>query len=129
VGGKEAQMSKEAIVPDQSTGGSGLAGLDAYRVAVEFYRQLRQATRGRRGHVVEQLHRAAESVVLNVAEAYPAVGADRARRFRIAGNEAAECQAALDLMQIRGELGGTVLASLCGLLDRERAMLWRLGRR
>ena len=78
-------MTQEATVPSSSTGASGLAGLDAYRVAVEFYRHLRQATRGRRGHVVEQLHRAAESIVLNVAEAYPAVGADRARRFRIAG--------------------------------------------
>jgi four helix bundle protein len=108
---------------------AGIEGLDAYRVAVEFYRLLRQATRGRRGHVVDQLQRAAESVVLNVAEAYPAVGADRARRFRIAGNEAAECHAALDLMEIRGELGAVVLAELRTLLDRERAMLWRLGRR
>jgi hypothetical protein len=32
-------------------------------------------------------------------------------------------------MQIRGELGGTVLGTLRSLLDRERAMLWRLGRR
>ena len=108
---------------------SGLPGLDAYRVAVEFYRLLRQSTRGRRGHVTDQLLRAAESIVLNVAEAYPAAGADRARRFRIAGNEAAECHAALELMEIRGELGGGQLASLRALLDRERAMLWRLGRR
>ena len=108
---------------------SGLASLDAYRVAVEFYRLLRQATRGRRGHVVDQIGRAAESVVLNVAEAYPAIGADRARRFRIAGNEASECFAALDLLEIRGELDTKVLATLRALLDRERAMLWRLGRR
>jgi len=122
-------MTTEATVPQSSAPGSGLAGLDAYRVAIEFYRQLRQALRGRRGHVVDQVHRAAESIVLNVAEAYPAVGADRARRFRIAGNEAGECHAALDLMQIRGELGGAVLGTLRTLLDRERAMLWRLGRR
>jgi four helix bundle protein len=116
------------IIPS-GTAKSGLAGLDAYRVALEFYQQVRGATRGRRGHVVEQLCRAAESVVLNVAEAYPAVGADRARRFRIAGNEAAECHAGLDLLQIRGELGETLLGRLRQLLDRERAMLWRLGRR
>lgn len=124
-------MSKEATVPQSGTeeAGSGLAGLDAYRIAVEFYRLLRQATRGRRGHVVDQLHRAAESIVLNVAEAYPAIGADRARRFRIAGNEAAECHAGLDLLEIRGEVGGAVLVALRRLLDRERAMLWRLGRR
>jgi len=64
---------------------AGIEGLDAYRIAIEFYRLLRQSTRGRRGHVIDQSHRAAESVILNIAEAYPMPGADRARRFRIAG--------------------------------------------
>jgi four helix bundle protein len=118
-----------SAIPPTGAPAFGLAGLDAYRVAVDFYRLVRAATRGRRGHVVEQLCRAAESVVLNVAEAYPAIGADRARRFRIAGNEAAECHAALELLQIRGELRESTLEPLRGLLDRERAMLWRLGRR
>jgi four helix bundle protein len=122
-------QTETPVAPTTSAPRSGLEGLDAYRVAVEFYRLVRAATRGRRGHVVEQLGRAAESVVLNVAEAYPAVGADRARRFRIAGNEAAECHAGLDLLQIRGEMGEAALARLRPLLDRERAMLWRLGRR
>jgi four helix bundle protein len=106
----------------------GIQGLDAYRVAVEFYRLLRRSTRGRRGHVIDQSYRAAESVILNIAEAYPMPGADRARRFRIAGGEAAECHAGLDLMEIRGELRGPALSQLRGLLDRTRAMLWRLGR-
>jgi four helix bundle protein len=121
--------AESPIVANTTSSKTGLQGLDAYRVAVEFYRLVRAWTRGRRGHVVEQLGRAAESVVLNVAEAYPAVGADRARRFRIAGNEAAECYAGLDLLEIRGELGGAALGELRALLDRERAMLWRLGRR
>src|SRR5436305_10416795 len=108
----------------------GLAKLDVYTVSLDFYRSVIAAMpKLPRGHVTDQLRRAAESVVLNVAEAYPAIGADRARRFRIAGNEAAECHAALDLMDIRRELGGAVLAKLRALLDRERAMLWRLGRR
>ena len=107
---------------------AGIQGLDAYRVAVEFYRLLRQSTRGRRGHVIDQSYRAAESVILNIAEAYPMPGADRARRFRIAGAEAAECHAGLDLLEIRGELKGPSLSELRALLDRTRAMLWRLGR-
>jgi len=74
------------------------------------------------------LLRAAESVVLNVAEAHPTTGADRARRFRIAGNEASECGAALDLLEIRGDLRAATLSRLRGLLDRERAMLYRLSR-
>ena len=106
----------------------GLGGFDAYRNALAFYRELRVATRGRRGHVVDQLHRAAESVVLNVAEAHPTTGADRARRFRIAGNEASECGAALDLLEVRGDLSPATLARLRALLDRERAMLFRLSR-
>ena len=109
-------------------GAFGLAGLDAYQVALAFYRQVRAATRGRRGHVIDQIHRAAESVVLNVAEAHPTTGADRARRFRIAANEASECGAALDLLEIRGDFAGARLASLRQLLDRERAMLYRLSR-
>lgn len=107
---------------------AGIVGLDAYRVAIEFYRLLRGSTRGRRGHTIDQTYRAAESVILNIAEAYPMTGLDRARRFRIAGGEAAECHAGLDLLEIRGELRGTVLTDLRALLDRIRAMLWRLGR-
>jgi len=85
------------------------------------------STRGRCGHVIDQSYRAAESVILNIAEAYPMPGADRARRFRIAGAEAAECHAGLDLLEIRGELKGPALSELRALLDRTRAMLWRLG--
>ena len=81
-----------------------------YRVSVEFYRLLRQSTRGRRGHVIDQSYRAAESVILNIAEAYPMSGADRARRFRIAGGEAAECRAGLDLLEIRAPVEGRWVA-------------------
>jgi four helix bundle protein len=108
---------------------AGIEGLDAYRVAVEFYRLLRESTRGRRGHAVDQTYRAAESVVLNIAEAYPMTGLDRARRFRIAGGEAAECHAGLGLLEVRGELRGSASMQLRALLDRIRAMLWRLGGR
>ncbi len=62
-----------------------------------------------RSHPSRQLLKAAEAVVLNIAEAYPTFGADRARRFRIAGDEASERGAALDLLQIRGDLGGSTL--------------------
>jgi four helix bundle protein len=117
------------VIPHQSpTPRYGLYGLDAYRVAIEFYQRLRTALTGRRGHVIDQVSRAAESVVLNIAEAHPTTGPDRKRRFRIAANEAAECQAALDLLQIRRDLTAAALDPLRALLDRERAMLWRLSR-
>jgi four helix bundle protein len=126
-GDKEAHM-ENATTCSAPKPKAGIQGFDAYRVAVEFYRLLRYSTRGRRGHVIDQSYRAAESVILNIAEAYPMPGADRARRFRIAGAEAAECHAGLDLLEIRGELKGPALSELRTLLDRVRAMLWRLGR-
>jgi four helix bundle protein len=107
---------------------TGLAAFDAYTVALEFYREVRKALRGRRGHVAQQLSDSAESIVLNVAEAYPTVGPDRARRFRIVENEASECAGALDILEVRGELSAETLVTLRGLLDRECAMLWRLSR-
>jgi four helix bundle protein len=108
----------------------GLHGLHAYQVALSFYRGCLAATRTiARSHASRQLLKAAESVVLNVAEAHPTFGADRARRFRIASDEASECGAALDLLELRGDLAGASLESLRRLLDRERAMLWRLGRK
>ena len=109
-------------------GRRGLASFHAYQVALEFYRQVLLATQRQRGHVVEQLQKSAESVVCNVGEAYPTTGRDRARRFRIACNEAFECGAALDLLEVRGDLAADVLRRLRELLDRERAMLYRLSR-
>ena len=53
---------------------TGIEGLDVYSVAIEFYRLLRQSTRGRRGHTIDRSYRAAESVVLNIAETYPITG-------------------------------------------------------
>lgn len=106
----------------------GLSGLHVYQVALEFYRRLREATRGQRGHVIEQISDAAESVVLNISEAHPALGADRLRRFRIAAHEASECWGALDLLEIRGQLSPSTLNDLRELLDRACAMLYRLSR-
>lgn len=121
--------SKPTPTPTASSCRAGLNGLHAYQVALEFYRQCLAVTRKLpRSHPSRQLLKAAESVALNVAEAYPTVGADRARRFRIAADEASECAAALDLLEIRADLVGPVLAQLRCLNDRERAMLWRLGR-
>ncbi len=120
-------MDEEGATSEDSSRG-GLARLDAYRVAVDFYRLIRVAVASRRNNVIDQFCRAAESVVLNIAEAYPMSGLDRSRRFRIAAGEAAECRAGLDLLEIRGDLGEPTLSQARDLLDRVRAMLWRLSR-
>ena len=107
----------------------GLAGFHAYTVGLEFYRLVFQATKGKvQQERIDQLVRAAESVVRNLGEGHPTVGADRARRFRIAANEACECAASLDILEIRGDISAAALAEMRVLLDRIRAMLWRLSR-
>jgi len=60
--------------------------------------------------------------IVRLAEAYPMPGADRARRFRVAGGEAAECHAGLDLLEIRADLRGPALTGLRALLDRTRSV-------
>lgn len=107
----------------------GLAGFDVYQVSRQLYRKLVDALGGvQRSHAAKHALDAAESTVLNVGEAHPALGADKARRFRIAAGEASEVGAALDLLEIRGVLGGERLRELQELGDRQRAMLWRLSR-
>ena len=120
------QASQASLVPRPV----GLYGLDAYRVALEFYEgvmALVASASNIRPAVRDQLLRAAEQTVLNIGEAHPAIGADRARRFRNAASEASECGVALDLVA-RGGVSPEALAPLSALLDRVRAMLWRLSR-
>ena len=108
----------------------GLRGLHAYQVSLEFYRQLTAALQtAARSHVTNQVTRASESVVLNIGEAYPATGNDRARRVRIAADEASECRVALDLLEIRKALPEHTIKELRALNDRQCAMLFRLSRR
>jgi four helix bundle protein len=109
---------------------AGLRGLDAYRVAIEMYREIDRLLQGKpRVRGVVQLIDAAESVIRNIGEAYPALGADRARRFRIAADEASECGAALDILEIRGLVDTNATRTARELLDRVNAMLWRLSRK
>jgi four helix bundle protein len=131
VAAREQKMttSKPASTRSASSPRAGLKGLHGYQVALEFYRLCLSVTRKLpRSHASRQLLKAAESSILNIAEAYPTFGADRARRFRTAGDEASECGAALDILELRGDLAGSVLVELRSLNDRLCAMLWRLGR-
>jgi len=69
--------------------------LDAYRLAVEFHRNLPAA----RGSLSDQLTRASASVALNLAEGLGRSSKkDRARFFEIAKASAMECSAVLDLL-------------------------------
>ena len=68
-----------------------------YSIAVEFYRLIRTLKLSR--HLQEQFHRAASSIVLNLAEGNGRhTKADQGRFFTIAFGSLRECQAILDLI-------------------------------
>jgi four helix bundle protein len=76
----------------------------------------------------DQARRAATSVSLNIAEANQRVGKDRRNRFRISLGSAAEVGAALDVAVALGYLVDRDVAQARALIDRVRAMTYRLSR-
>ena len=80
--------------------------LDVYRVALRFAHWVQEESHQMtRGHAPlrDQIQRAAESVVLNIAEgAGQATHPMAKKHYRIALGSAAECAAALDLMELYG---------------------------
>jgi four helix bundle protein len=76
----------------------------------------------------DQARRAAVSVSLNIADANQRVGKDRRNRFRISLGSAAEVAAALDVAVALGYLGDRDAALARALIDRLRAMTYRLSR-
>ena len=106
-------------------------GFDAYEVAVQIVKELRQPLERVDQHdrdLARQMRRAASSVVLNVGEGRRRQGKDRLHLWRVAAGSNAEVRAGLRVAVEWGYLDGTVMASVDGLLDREQAMLWRLTR-
>ncbi len=83
--------------------------LDAYRVALEVARWVRSA-RWARGdaHLKDQARRAADSVVLNLAEGASHEKGNRGKHFGVAKASAAEVAACLELAQIQGWEGQVV---------------------
>ena len=79
--------------------------LDVYQRAIEFlalvYEIIEQLPRGHADRA-DQIARAAESVVRNIAEgAGRWSGVDSAKHYKIARGEAMECAASLDVLRIR----------------------------
>ena len=103
---------------------NGLMGLDVMRAALEFAEAVREL--GLKGSIRDQLVRASESVVLNIAESDPAEGNDRLKGFRVALKEASECKGALLILQLRKSASKETLQRMWTLNDRICAMLYRL---
>ena len=99
-----------------------------YNVALDLVRALRPVVAELRGHssdLADQLERAATSLVLNLGEGNRRAGKDRRRFFGYAQGSASEIKAVLDVAKAWGwQVSGVV--AIDALLDRERALLWRL---
>jgi four helix bundle protein len=104
---------------------------DAYERSLELLRLLAPLL-GRLAAVddnlASQARRAATSVALNVAEANRRTLRDRTYRFRIALGSAAEVASCLDVAVALGYLAGEEVAPALALVDRVRAMTYRLSR-
>jgi four helix bundle protein len=100
---------------------------DAFTVGLELVRALTpivEQLRMRNVELADQIDRARTSVVLNISEGARRQGKDRRRFYVIASGSASELLGALELA---GALGyGLDDHHARALLDRERAMLWRL---
>lgn len=106
--------------------------LDVYRCAIEFVALAGQiAASVPRGHAPlrDQLHRAAFSVPLNIAEAAGrASEADAARHYAIARGSAMECAAVLDVIAALAANDDSRHRKATELLARVVAMLTKLCR-
>ena len=76
--------------------------------------------------LVDQLRRAASSIVLNVADGNRRVGRDRLHFFRIAAGSAAEVDAIAEVAVALGYVDETQVEVTRRLVDRELGLLWGL---
>ncbi len=105
--------------------------LDAYTISISLLRTLAPLLKRLAAvdpKLEDQARRAATSVALNIAEARQRTGKDQRNRYRISLGSAAEVGAALDVAVALGYLAETDSAAALALLDRVRAMTWRLSR-
>ena len=103
---------------------NGLMGLDVMKVALEFADAVYELAL--KGSIRDQLTRASESIVLNIAESDPATGDDRRKGFRTALKEASECKGGLLLLKMRRQVTKETFDRMWDLDDRLCAMLYRL---
>ena len=100
--------------------------LELSLTVMERIAPIEQKIRLRRKSLADELGRAAESVALNVSEARQRAGLDRADLYRRASGSAAELTTALRIARIRGFITAEDFAAIDAVLDRVRAILWRL---
>ncbi len=102
--------------------------LDVYRVALEFRKSLEILDTVRNLSALrDQIFRAADSIVLNIAEGAGRVArADKRRHYSYALGSAMECGAALALLHARGALRTEAYEIRRMMIIRVIQMLYRL---
>ena len=108
---------------------NNLSKFEVYRVAVEMVAALRpvvEKVEGRDRSMGDQMRRAANSVVLNLAEGNHKVGKGKRKFFCDAAASAAEVEATLDLTKVWDYAKPQDLEQPLELLDRVQAMVYRL---
>ena len=103
---------------------------DTYEVSVLLNRSVKpivEMVRSKSTELADQLHRAAMSVTLNVAEGSRSSDGNKKRHFAIAQGSANEVKACVDLAETWGWLDDT--REVRGLLDHQLALLWKLTHR
>ena len=103
---------------------------DTYEVSVQLNRSVKpivEVIKRQSAELADQLHRAAMSVTLNVAEGSRSSDGNKKRHFAIAQGSANEVRACVDLAETWGWIADT--REVRGLLDRELALLWKLTHR
>ena len=104
--------------------------LDVYQRAIQFLALATEmAEELPRGHAerADQLVRAAESVLRNIAEgAGRWSDADSAKHYKIARGEAMECAASLDVLKLRGLVAAARYEEGLRLLEAVVAMLTKM---
>jgi four helix bundle protein len=107
--------------------------LTVYRTAIDFIAHAEEVV-GRlpkgRAYLADQLHRAATSIALNIAEgAGEYRPRDKARFYRMALRSATECAALLDICRRLALIEDTTYRSGYDLLDSIAAMLTQMAKR
>jgi four helix bundle protein len=100
--------------------------LEMSLTVLEQLAPLEPKVRLRRKSLADQIGRAAESIALNVGEGRERAGLDRADFYRRAAGSASELTTALRIARARGYISAAEFAAVDAVLDRVRAMLWRL---
>ncbi len=105
--------------------------LRVHGMALEAFAVINEALdtaqgRSGHGHLVTQCRRAVSSAVSNIAEGFGRAGRDRTHFFQIEYGSAVEASSQLMQLQLLGLVASGDVRRAEGLLDRVRAMLWRL---